>query len=69
MLDPPLPLRMLDYWLRLYRQYRCPVEQIIIFLKPTTSEAVFVNEFTAANTWHRYRVIRLWEQDPGPSTS
>ena len=65
-LEPPLPLRMLDYWLRLYRQYRCPIEQVIIFLKPTTSEAVFVNEFTATNTWHRYRVIRLWEQDPAP---
>ncbi len=64
--EPPLPLRMLDYWLRLYRQYRCPIEQVIIFLKPTTSEAVFVNEFTAINTWHRYRVIRLWEQDPAP---
>ena len=64
--EPPLPLRMLDYWLRLYRQYRCPIEQVIIFLKPTTSEAVFVNEFTATNTWHRYRVIRLWEQDPAP---
>jgi predicted transposase YdaD len=64
--EPPLPLRMLDYWLRLYRQYRCPIEQVIIFLKPTTSEAVFVNEFSQANTWHRYRVIRLWEQDPAP---
>lgn len=52
--DPPLPLRMLDYWLRLYRQYRCPIEQVIIFLKPTNSEAVFINEFTATNTWHRY---------------
>lgn len=65
-LDPPLPLRMLDYWLRLYRQYRCPIEQVMIFLKPTTSESAFINEFTAANTWHRYRVIRLWEQDPAP---
>ncbi len=65
-LEPPLPLRMLDYWLRLYRQYRCPIEQVMIFLKPTTSEAVFVNEFSEANTWHRYRVIRLWEQDPAP---
>ncbi len=64
--EPPLPLRMLDYWLRLYRQYRYPIEQVIIFLKPTTSEAVFVNEFSQANTWHRYRVIRLWEQDPAP---
>lgn len=63
---PPLPLRMLDYWVRLYRQYNCDIEQIVIFLKPTTSEAAFVNEFTARNTTHRYRVIRIWEQDPEP---
>ncbi len=63
---PPLPLRMLDYWVRLYRQYNCDIEQVVIFLKPTTSEAVFVEQFTARNTSHRYRVIRMWEQDPEP---
>nr|WP_322686481.1 Rpn family recombination-promoting nuclease/putative transposase [Nostoc sp. DedQUE07]MDZ8133056.1 Rpn family recombination-promoting nuclease/putative transposase [Nostoc sp. DedQUE07] len=63
---PPLPLRMLDYWVRLYRQYNCDIEQIVIFLKPTTSEAVFVDQFTARNTSHRYRIIRIWEQDPEP---
>ncbi|PHM05881.1 Rpn family recombination-promoting nuclease/putative transposase [Nostoc sp. 'Peltigera malacea cyanobiont' DB3992] len=63
---PPLPLRMLDYWVRLYRQYNCDIEQVVIFLKPTTSEAVFVDQFTARNTSHRYRVIRIWEQDPEP---
>lgn len=61
---PPLPLRMLDYWVRLYRQYECHIEQVVIFLKPTNSEAVFVEQFTAPNTSHRYRVIRMWEQDP-----
>ena len=64
--DPPLPLRMLDYWVRLHRQYRCPVEQVVIFLKYTTLEAVFIEQFEAANTQHRYRVIRMWEQDPAP---
>jgi predicted transposase/invertase (TIGR01784 family) len=63
---PPLPLRMLDYWVRLYRQYDTNIEQIIIFLKPTTSEEVFINEFKTANTFHRYRVIRIWECDPQP---
>jgi predicted transposase YdaD len=33
---PPLPLRMLDYWVRLYRQYSRPIEQVVIFLKETT---------------------------------
>ncbi len=64
--DPPLPLRMLDYWVRLHRQYLRPVDQVIIFLKYTTSEAVFINQFVAANTQHQYRIIRLWEQDPTP---
>lgn len=64
--SPSLPLRMLDYWVRLHRQYNCEVEQIVIFLKPTTSEAVFVDRFTASSTFHRYRVIRIWEEDPAP---
>jgi predicted transposase/invertase (TIGR01784 family) len=62
--DPPLSLRMLDYWVRLYRQYQCHIEQVVIFLKPTNSDAVFTEQFEATNTLHRYRVIRLWEQDP-----
>ncbi|MBD2099502.1 Rpn family recombination-promoting nuclease/putative transposase [Leptolyngbya sp. FACHB-261] len=64
--DADMPLRMLDYWVRLYRQYRCSIEQVVIFLKPTTSELVFVEEFRVEQTWHGYRVIRLWEQDPAP---
>lgn len=64
--DTPMPLRMLDYWVRLHRQYRCPIEQVVIYLKYTTSKSAFVEQFVAANTWHRYRVIRMWEQDPQP---
>lgn len=64
--NPPLPLRMLDYWVRLKRQYGCHIEQVVIFLKSTSSDAVFINEFIDINTSHRYRVIRLWEQDPAP---
>jgi len=64
--NPPVPLRMLDYWVRLYRQYGRPIEQVVIFLKPTTSEVVFTEQFAVGNTVHRYRVIRMWEQDPAP---
>lgn len=64
--NPPLPLRMLDYWVRLYRQYECPIKQVVIFLKQTTSPAVYVDQFSFGNTTHRYRVVRLWEQDPAP---
>ncbi|WP_242036877.1 hypothetical protein [Leptolyngbya sp. FACHB-321] len=55
---------MLDYWVRFYRQYNCEVEQVVIFLKPTTSEAVFIDRFTATKTAHRHRVIRIWEEEP-----
>ena len=27
--EPPLPLRMLDYYVRLYRQYNCPIDQFL----------------------------------------
>ncbi len=66
---PSLSLRMLDYWVRLHQQYDWPIEQVVIFLKQSTSDAVYVEQFTAANTQHRYRVIRLWEQNPAPLLS
>ncbi len=62
--EPPIPLRMLDYWVRLYRLYRRPIVQVVIFLKATSSEAAYTSRFEADNTNHQYRVIRLWEQDP-----
>lgn len=64
--DPPLPLRMLDYWVRLYRQYKLPIEQIVIFLKQTNSNAAYIEQLSIGNTQHRYRVVRLWEQDAAP---
>ena len=64
--NPPVPLRMLDYWVGLYRKYRCPIEQFVIFLRPTNAEVVFTEEFAEGNTRHQYRVIRIWEQDPAP---
>lgn len=60
---PPIPLRMLDYWVRLYRQYQLPIEQVVIFLKETTKDAAYTDQFIVGNTQHRYRVVRLWEQD------
>lgn len=61
---PASPLRMLDYWVRIYREYECPIEQVVIFLKQTNSEAVYVEQFAVGNTVHRYRVVRIWEQNP-----
>ena len=63
---PSLPLRMLDYWVRLYRLYEKDIEQIVIFLTPTTSQVVFQDVFQKRNTNHRYRIVRLWECEPKP---
>lgn len=67
--EPPLPYRMLKYWVLLYGQYKCDIEQVVIFLKETTSEQVFIDRFERRNTQHRYRIIRLWEQEPTPFLS
>jgi predicted transposase YdaD len=62
--NPPVPLRMLDYYVRLKRQYRKPITQIVIFLQETDDVIAFTEEYTDEVTSHRYRVIRLWEQEP-----
>ncbi|AFY84694.1 DUF4351 domain-containing protein [Oscillatoria acuminata] len=62
--DRPMPLRMLNYWVRLYWQYGLPVRQVIIWLQPTSNPAVFETEFVSENTRHRYEVIRIWEESP-----
>ena len=60
---PPIPFRMGDYSFRLKRKYKCPVTQVVIFLQETTNEIAFTEEYRDETTIHRYRVIRLWEQD------
>ncbi len=60
-----MPLRMLDYWLRLYRKF--PLKQIhqtVIYLKPTTSPLAYQNNFVSVSgqTQHQFNTIRLWEQ-------
>ena len=62
--EKAMPLRMLDYWLRLYWQYGVPVKQVLIWLKETDNPAVFETEFKSGSTQHKYKVLRLWEQDP-----
>ncbi|MCS6814152.1 MAG: DUF4351 domain-containing protein [Cyanobacteria bacterium] len=62
--DPPLPLRMLDYWVRLYRLYRLPITQIIIFLTPPPGNEPIPTSFRVETTCHEYRIVKMWEQDP-----
>jgi predicted transposase YdaD len=61
---PSMPLRMLDYWVRLYRLYQVPIHQAVIVLLPPTDESVIQDFFAVGNTYHRFQVIKLWEQDP-----
>ena len=60
---PPIPFRMLDYFVRLVKQYNVPVTQVVIFLQETSNEIAFTEEYVNEMTTHRYRVIRMWEQD------
>jgi predicted transposase YdaD len=60
---PSLNFRMLDYSVRLKRQYRCPVVQVLIFLQETNNEVAVTEEYRDDTTIHYYRVVRLWEQE------
>jgi predicted transposase/invertase (TIGR01784 family) len=63
--DPQLPFRMADYRLRLYRKYpQRQVQQIVVYLRRSTSSWVFETEFRADELSHQFGVLRLWEQDP-----
>jgi predicted transposase/invertase (TIGR01784 family) len=62
--EPPLPFRMLDYYVRLKRQYGGSVHQVVIFLREIVSEQVSVSKYQDGGTRHPYQVIRMWEQDP-----
>ena len=58
-----LPFRMADYRLRVYRRYpNKKMHQVVIYLKPTSSELVYQDRFDIPGTRHEFQVIRLWEQ-------
>jgi len=61
--NPGIPLRMLDYSVRLKRQYKCPIAQVVIFLQQTNDKIALTEEYVDNTTTHRYRAIRMWEQD------
>jgi predicted transposase YdaD len=62
----PISLRMLDYYVRLTRKYQVPVTQVVIFLQQTSDKIAFTEEYIGEVTTHRYRVIRMWEQESAP---
>ncbi|HLO85857.1 MAG TPA: hypothetical protein VK203_12735, partial [Nostocaceae cyanobacterium] len=51
---PPIPLRMLDYSVRLMRKYQVPVTQVVIFLQETNDEIAFTEAYINETTNHRY---------------
>jgi hypothetical protein len=54
---------MLDYRVRGHRRYEDKtMQQVVIYLKLTTSELAYQTSFTLENTRHDFQVIRLWEQ-------
>jgi predicted transposase/invertase (TIGR01784 family) len=58
-----IPFRMLDYRVRGQRRYKGkPMRQVVIYLKPTTSELVYQTSYVLERTRHEFDVIRLWEQ-------
>jgi predicted transposase/invertase (TIGR01784 family) len=63
---PPIPLRSLDYWVRLHRQYKVPIDQYVILLCPSTEDNQITNFFQVDKTCHEFNIIRLWEEDPTP---
>jgi len=61
--EVPLPLRMLDYYVGFKRQRPDRrVRQALIVLKETLEEVP--DRYEDEHTLHRYRVIKMWEQDP-----
>jgi predicted transposase/invertase (TIGR01784 family) len=62
--DPPIPFRILDYWVRLYRLYRLPITQIVVVLLPPSKGVTIENFFEEESTRHQFQVVKMWEQDP-----
>ena len=61
--DKNIPFRMTDYRLRVYRRFPGKrMHQIVVYLQKTDSELVQQTTFTLEETFHRFQVIRLWEQ-------
>ena len=60
--EPPVPLRLLDYFVRLYRLYRLPIVQVVVLLLPPSENTVIETAFIADHTRHDFQVLRLWEE-------
>ena len=62
--DPKMPLRMADYYIRLRRKFpQRDIEQVVIYLRQTSSDLVRQSEYVTNKMSHQFRVIRLWEEE------
>jgi predicted transposase/invertase (TIGR01784 family) len=65
--DPKIPFRVTDYRLRGYRRFPGKqMRQVVIYLRPTSSDLVYQNVFEIQGLRHEFEVIRLWEQPTQP---
>jgi predicted transposase YdaD len=65
--DPDLDMayRMIDYYVRLKGKYpNHRIVQIVVYLRETGSDKVFNNCCQDRTTFHEFRVVRLWEEEP-----
>ena len=56
---PPIPFRLLDYWVRLYHLYGLPIIQIVVVLLPPPEGTVIESFFQVGGTRHEFRVIKM----------
>ncbi len=61
--DETMPFRMADYYLRLKRKFPAQtIQQVVIYLKRTSSNLVRQERYITPVMTHQFRVIRLWEE-------
>ena len=64
--DALMAERMLEYWMRLHRRFRRPIQQVVLHLRPTRSRLARIEHLAIGRTRHHFTSLRLWEQDPAP---
>ena len=53
--DPQIPFRMLNYWVRLHHRYpQKKVVQVVIYLRSTRSPLAYQDNFALENTTHQF---------------
>lgn len=63
--DYSIPLRMLDYYVRLQKKFPDKdIRQFVIYLKKTQGTISRQTSFKSKTTSHEFQVIRLWEESP-----